>query len=198
MSARAPTIARRRTDREPHRRQPHRADPARPPPRRCCSSCCRPSCCCWPVALRWAAGIDDRRRRRVPRRFALGTLVPLLGLIAGTGAIGPEIDDGSIVYLLAKPVLRRHIVRHQAARGDRRMIVFGALPTSSAGADPDRHRRGLAVGVRGRRRWSPASPTARCSCCSAVVTRHAVVVGLHLRADLGDPDRQLRARGAGR
>ena len=36
--------------------------------------------------------------------FALATLIPLLGLIAGTGAIGPEIDDGSIVYLLAKPV----------------------------------------------------------------------------------------------
>ncbi len=39
-----------------------------------------------------------------------GTVVPLLGVIVGTGAIGPEIEDGSIVYLLSKPLSRLRIV----------------------------------------------------------------------------------------
>ena len=42
--------------------------------------------------------------------FGIAILMPLLGLIAGTGSIGPEIDDGSIVYLLAKPLNRYSIV----------------------------------------------------------------------------------------
>ena len=46
--------------------------------------------------------------------------MPLLGLIAGTGAIGPEIDEGSIVYLLAKPLNRYSIVVTKLARRDRR------------------------------------------------------------------------------
>ena len=33
--------------------------------------------------------------------FGIVILMPLLSLIAGTGSIGPEIEDGSIVYLLA-------------------------------------------------------------------------------------------------
>jgi ABC-2 type transport system permease protein len=42
--------------------------------------------------------------------LGMGVIVPLLGLIAGTGAIGPEIDDGSIVHLLSKPVPRSRVV----------------------------------------------------------------------------------------
>ena len=36
--------------------------------------------------------------------FGIAIMMPLLGLIAGTGSIGPEIDEGSIIYLLAKPI----------------------------------------------------------------------------------------------
>ena len=53
------------------------------------------------VAIRWIAGTDADLTVNLLAGFALGTIVPLLGLIAGTGAIGPEIDDGSIVYLLS-------------------------------------------------------------------------------------------------
>ena len=42
--------------------------------------------------------------------FALGTLMPLIGLLAGTGSIAPEIDDGSIIYVLAKPIRRGTII----------------------------------------------------------------------------------------
>jgi ABC-2 type transport system permease protein len=42
--------------------------------------------------------------------FGLGVLLPLVAVIVATAAIGSELDDGTIVYLLAKPVPRWHIV----------------------------------------------------------------------------------------
>ena len=38
------------------------------------------------------------------------TLLPLLALVYGTAALGAEIEDGTAVYLLAKPVSRTQIV----------------------------------------------------------------------------------------
>ncbi|TMR29983.1 ABC transporter permease subunit, partial [Actinomadura geliboluensis] len=46
----------------------------------------------------------------VLQQFGLATLLPLLALIAGTGVIGPEIDDGQIMYVLTKPIPREVIV----------------------------------------------------------------------------------------
>lgn len=65
--------------------------------------------------------------------FALGTLLPLLALIAGTGAIGPEIDDGSIMYLLAKPVRRSAIILAKLVVAIGVVLVFGALPVCVSG-----------------------------------------------------------------
>jgi ABC-2 type transport system permease protein len=42
--------------------------------------------------------------------FGITTLLPLVALIIGTGAFGAEIDDGTIVHLLAKPLPRWRIV----------------------------------------------------------------------------------------
>jgi ABC-2 type transport system permease protein len=42
--------------------------------------------------------------------FGITTLLPLVALIIGTGAFGAEIDDGTIIHLLAKPVARWRIV----------------------------------------------------------------------------------------
>ncbi|MGH2418671.1 MAG: ABC transporter permease subunit, partial [Candidatus Limnocylindria bacterium] len=36
--------------------------------------------------------------------FGLAVLLPLVAVIIGTAALGSELDDGTIVYLLAKPV----------------------------------------------------------------------------------------------
>ena len=36
----------------------------------------------------------------------LALIVPLVALLAANGVLGPEIDDGSVVYLLATPVSR--------------------------------------------------------------------------------------------
>ena len=48
--------------------------------------------------------------RRLLGDFGLGVLLPLVAVIVGTAAIGSEVDDGTIVYLLAKPVPRWRIV----------------------------------------------------------------------------------------
>ena len=48
--------------------------------------------------------------RRLLGAFGIGVLLPLVAVIVGTSALGSEIDDGTIVYLLAKPVPRWRIV----------------------------------------------------------------------------------------
>jgi ABC-2 type transport system permease protein len=42
--------------------------------------------------------------------FGLAVLLPLVAVIIGTAAIGSEVEDGTIVYLLSKPVPRILIV----------------------------------------------------------------------------------------
>lgn len=42
--------------------------------------------------------------------FGVGVLLPIVAVIVGTAAIGSEIEDGTIVYLLAKPIRRLTIV----------------------------------------------------------------------------------------
>ena len=42
--------------------------------------------------------------------FGLGVLLPLVAVIVGTAVIGSELDDGTVVYLLARPVPRWLIV----------------------------------------------------------------------------------------
>lgn len=109
--------------------------------------------------------------------FALATLVPLLGLIAGTGAIGPEIDDGSIVYLLAKPLSRHSIVVTKLVVAVAVVTAFGALPVLLSGLILTGTADGLAVG------FGVAALVAGGAYCAlflllAVLTRNAVVVGL--------------------
>ena len=65
--------------------------------------------------------------------FGIAILMPLLSLIAGTGAIGPEIDEGSIVYLLAKPLNRYSIIVTKLAVALFVVVLFGVLPITVAG-----------------------------------------------------------------
>lgn len=44
------------------------------------------------------------------RDIVLGTLLPLAAVIFGTTAFGGEVDDGTLVYLLVKPVPRSQVV----------------------------------------------------------------------------------------
>ena len=64
--------------------------------------------------------------------FGLAILMPLLSLIAGTGSIGPEIDEGSIVYLLAKPLNRYSIVVTKLVVAAGVVTLFGVVPIAVA------------------------------------------------------------------
>lgn len=48
--------------------------------------------------------------QRLLANLGVGVLLPLIAVIVGTAALGSEIDDGTIVYLLAKPVPRWRIL----------------------------------------------------------------------------------------
>lgn len=109
--------------------------------------------------------------------FALGTLVPLIGLIIGTGVIGPEIDDGSIVYLLCKPVSRLRIVATKLAVAAGCVMIFAAVPTLAAGLIMAGDARGLALS------YGVGTLVGGLAYCSlflllGVMSRHAVVIGL--------------------
>ena len=129
------------------------------------------------VLVRVMAGIDEHQSATLLDGFALGTVVPLLGLIAGTGAIGPEIDDGSIVYLLAKPVNRHSIVISKLTVAIGAVVVFAAVPTFGAGLILAGTRANLAAG------YAVAAAVAGIAYCAlflllAILTRTAVVIGL--------------------
>lgn len=85
------------------------------------------------ISVRLLAGADDQIASGVLSGFAIATMIPLIGVIAGTGAIGPEIDDGSIVYLLAKPVKRPTIIFTKLIVAIAVTMAFSAIPTFVAG-----------------------------------------------------------------
>lgn len=129
------------------------------------------------AAVRLLAGADDSTTDDLLQGFALSAMVPLVGVIAGTGAIGPEIDDGAIVYLLAKPIRRRTIILTKLLVAIGVTVAFSAVPTLIAGYVLNANGQNLAVA------YAIAAAVA-CIAYAAiflllgVVTRHAVVVGL--------------------
>ena len=129
------------------------------------------------ILVRLLAGEDNDITVGILGGFALSTLVPLLGLIAGTGSIGPEIDDGSIVYLLSKPLSRHSIAGTKAAVAATVVTAFAALPVLVAGLVLAGTSDGLAAG------YFLGALVAGLAYATlflllAVVTRHAVVIGL--------------------
>lgn len=109
--------------------------------------------------------------------LVLGTILPLLGVIIGTGAIGPEIDDGSIVYVLAKPISRPSIVNGKLAVGVACVAVFGAIPTLLTGLVMSGFAGGIALA------FAIGALAAGIAYVAlflllAVITRNAVIIGL--------------------
>ena len=60
--------------------------------------------------------------------FGFSVLLPLTALIIGTSVLGPEVDDGSIVHLLATPVRRFSVVATKFGVATGLTIVFAAVP----------------------------------------------------------------------
>ncbi|MFE5830450.1 MULTISPECIES: ABC transporter permease [unclassified Streptomyces] len=129
------------------------------------------------AAVRMFNGADDQVAADVLGGFALATMVPLIGVIAGTGAIGPEIDDGSIVYLLSKPVKRPTIIFTKLIVAIAVTMVFSAVPTLIAGFVLNGNGQQVAVA------YTVAALVASIAYSAlflllGTVSRHAVVIGL--------------------
>jgi len=65
--------------------------------------------------------------------FGFSVLLPLTALIIGTGVLGAEIDDGSVVHLLATPVPRRDVIFTKFAVAAGLTALFAAVPELIAG-----------------------------------------------------------------
>ncbi|MEU3243763.1 MULTISPECIES: ABC transporter permease [unclassified Streptomyces] len=129
------------------------------------------------VAVRSFSGADDQVAADLLGGFALATMVPIIGVIAGTGAIGPEIDDGSVVYLLAKPLKRPTIIFTKLIVAVAVTMAFSAVPTFVAGMILNGNGQQIAVA------YTVAALVASIAYAAlflllGTVTRHAVVFGL--------------------
>jgi ABC-2 type transport system permease protein len=129
------------------------------------------------VLVRALVGEDVTAAKDTLYGLGLAVIVPLVALLATSGVLAPEIDDGSISYLLAKPISRHTIVLSKLVVAGGCVLVFAALPVLAAGlvllpAEPALAT-GFAVG-------SFAGGLAYCALFAllSVATRHAVVVGL--------------------
>jgi ABC-2 type transport system permease protein len=79
--------------------------------------------------------------------FGFSVVLPLVSLIIGTTVLGAEIDDGSVVHLLATPVPRVQVVVSKFLVAAALTIVFGAIPEYLAAAIGKGATSDLAIGL---------------------------------------------------
>jgi len=129
------------------------------------------------LLVRLLAGATGDNAETVLDELGLTIVVPLVALIATTGLLAPEIDDGSISYLLAKPVSRHTIVLSKLVVAVGCVLVFAALPMLVTGLliapDEPRLALGYAIGT-----LAGGTAYAALFALLSVLTKHAVVVGL--------------------
>jgi ABC-2 type transport system permease protein len=95
--------------------------------------------------------VDDKDglSKAILQQFGLAVILPLVALIAATGAIATEIDDGSIVYLLSKPINRATIILTKALVAIGVIVALGVIPIVVSGLvlDPGDVQTALAFGA---------------------------------------------------
>jgi ABC-2 type transport system permease protein len=129
------------------------------------------------LLIRLLVGEDADATEHVLDHLGLVVIVPLVALLATSGLLASEIDDGSISYLLAKPVSRYTIVASKLLVAFGCVLAFGAVPMLVAGlillSSTPVVAVAFAVGAL-------VGGTAYCAIFAwlSVLTRHAVVVGL--------------------
>ncbi len=102
-------------------------------------------------------------------------VLPLVAILAASSVLGPEVDDGSIVYLLAKPISRYGIALSKWFVALAATLVAGALPILVAALITGDSTRALAVFV-----GATVAGTTYSALFLAIsaVTRHAVIASL--------------------
>jgi ABC-2 type transport system permease protein len=79
--------------------------------------------------------------------LGLAVVLPVTTLIVGTGVLGSEVDDGTIVHILAKPLPRRDIVLAKLGVAIAVSAVTAAVPLFVAGYLASSARLGFALAV---------------------------------------------------
>jgi ABC-2 type transport system permease protein len=86
------------------------------------------------VAFRAAGETEvERFTRRIFDTITMTILMPLVAILFGSGAFGAEIDDGTVVYLLAKPVPRWIVIAAKAITALAMAILLTGSSTVLAG-----------------------------------------------------------------
>jgi ABC-2 type transport system permease protein len=127
------------------------------------------------VVVRVVAGPGAGYHAVVGLGFTLA--LPIVALLAASAVLGPEIDDGSIVYLLAKPVGRHVVAVSKFAAAWVATLTLGALPLLVCGLVMDAGDPGRSLA------WTVGAALAGTAYTAlflglAALTRHAVVIGL--------------------
>lgn len=79
--------------------------------------------------------------------LGFGVVLPMIALIIGAGVAGAEIDDGTIVHILATPVPRRDIVLTKLAVAAAITTVVAAVPMFLTGVIMESARFGLGLAL---------------------------------------------------
>lgn len=129
------------------------------------------------VLVRVLVGENETGAQHTLQGLGLVVIVPLVALLATSGLLAPEIDDGSVSYLLAKPISRYTIVVSKLVVAAACVVVFAAVPLFVAGLVLLTSSPSLAVGFGV---GSVAGGLAYCALFAllSVMSRHAVVIGL--------------------
>jgi ABC-2 type transport system permease protein len=107
--------------------------------------------------------------------LGLAVVLPVVALIIGTGVLGAEIDDGTVVHILTKPLPRWQIVLPKLAVAAGVTAVTVAVPLYVAGVLADSVRLGLALALAGA---LGALAYSALFLALSLVTRRPVLLGL--------------------
>lgn len=102
-------------------------------------------------------------------------VLPLVAILASSSVLGPEVDDGSVVYLLSKPISRHAVAISKWVVAWATTLVVGAGSLLAAGF--------VAGGGEQAWAWFVAALVAGTTYSAlflalSALTRHAVVIGL--------------------
>jgi ABC-2 type transport system permease protein len=129
------------------------------------------------LGIRLTGNADLDTATTLLTKFGLDALLPLLALLAGTGVIAPEIDDGQIMYLMTKPIARPIISTTKYVVAVALVIGFGVVPIFISGLIMNGLTAGLATG------FAIGALVGGIAYCAlfmaiAVLSRFAVTIGL--------------------
>jgi ABC-2 type transport system permease protein len=132
------------------------------------------------VIYRLAGGQDAQAwTSNLLDNVVITTLLPLVALIFGTSVLGGEIEDGTIVYLLVRPVARWEIVLAKLAVGviATAVVVGASAAIAVAISLPSSLGPGTVVAALTGVAWGAVIYVAIAVALS-VVTGHALIIGL--------------------